>query len=52
MGMTCRRPHRVTLRSLLQAPARASQIHGRHAVLERADWEARGAGYRGPHLGG
>ena len=32
------------------APARASQIHGRYLVLERGDWEARGAGYRGVDL--
>jgi hypothetical protein len=28
------------------------QIQGAYAVLERADWETRGAGYRGKMLGG
>jgi hypothetical protein len=30
----------------------ASRIHGRYIVLERDEWEARGAGYRGRELGG
>ena len=29
----------------------ATQIQGTCEVLERAEWEARGAGYRGPMLG-
>ena len=33
-------------------PAWASRIQGRYLVLERDEWEARGAGYRGPILGG
>jgi len=32
--------------------ARASRIRGPCLVLERAEWEARGAGYRGAMLGG
>jgi len=34
------------------APAWAGCIHGRYLVLERKEWEARGAGYRGLQLGG
>ncbi len=34
------------------APAWARRIRGAYRVLERAEWEAEGAGYRGPHLGG
>jgi hypothetical protein len=34
------------------APAWASRIQGRFLVLERDQWEARGAGYRGRMLGG
>ena len=34
------------------APAWASQIQGPYRVLERDEWEARGAGYRGVELGG
>ena len=30
----------------------AGQIHGQYLVLERDEWEARGAGYRRPGLGG
>ena len=30
----------------------ASRIQGRYDVLERTEWEARGAGYRGTELGG
>ena len=30
----------------------ATRIRGAYLVLERAEWEARGAGYRGPMLGG
>lgn len=30
----------------------AEQIHGAYRMLERAEWEARGAGYRGMMLGG
>ena len=33
-------------------PAWAGRIQGRYLVLERDEWEARGAGYRGPMLGG
>jgi hypothetical protein len=34
------------------APAWAGRIHGRYLVLERDKWEAGGAGFRGPELGG
>jgi len=34
------------------APEWARQILGKYFVLERDEWEARGAGYRGAHLGG
>ena len=34
------------------APAWASQIRGRYLVLERAEWEMSGRGYRGVELGG
>jgi hypothetical protein len=30
----------------------ATRIQGQYEVLEREQWEARGAGYRGPMLGG
>lgn len=30
----------------------APHIRGEFLVLKRAEWEARGAGYRGPMLGG
>ncbi len=30
----------------------ATRIQGRYLVLERAEWEARGSGYRGVELGG
>ena len=30
----------------------ASRIRGRYVVLERPEWEVRGAGYRGAELGG
>ena len=30
----------------------AARIGEDYLVLDRAEWEARGAGYRGPHLGG
>jgi hypothetical protein len=30
----------------------AGQVHGGYMVLEREEWEARGAGYRGAMLGG
>jgi len=30
----------------------AARIRGRYLVLQRDEWEARGAGYRGPMLGG
>lgn len=33
-------------------PAWATRIHGRYLVLERDEWEAQGAGYRGTMLGG
>ena len=33
-------------------PAWAGQVRGRYLVLERAEWEARGRGYRGRMLGG
>jgi hypothetical protein len=33
-------------------PAWASRIQGRYLVLEREEWKAWGAGYRGPALGG
>jgi len=34
------------------AGAWAGKIHGKHRVLERAEWEVHGAGYRGTELGG
>jgi len=34
------------------APAWAARILGAYHMLDRAEWEARGAGYRGPQLGG
>jgi hypothetical protein len=34
------------------APAWARRILGQYLTLERAEWEARGAGYRGKMLGG
>ena len=33
------------------APPWAGRIHGKYRVLERAEWEAGGAGYRGRELG-
>lgn len=33
-------------------PGWATRIQGRYLVLERDEWEARGAGYRGGALGG
>jgi len=33
-------------------PAWARRIRGQHLVLERGEWMARGAGYRGKDLGG
>ena len=35
-----------------RAPAWADRIHGKYRLLERAEWEAEGAGYRGVELGG
>ena len=48
------RPSGETLRftCLEHAPAWARQSVGEYLVLERDEWEARGAGQRGPHLGG
>jgi hypothetical protein len=33
------------------APAWAGRIQGRYLMLDRAEWEARGSGYRGMMLG-
>ena len=48
------RPSGETLRFTCaeHVPAWATRIQGRCLVLERDEWEARGAGYRGPALGG
>jgi hypothetical protein len=48
------RPSGETLRFTCtdHLPAWAGQIHGQYLVLERDEWEARGAGYRGEMLGG
>jgi hypothetical protein len=48
------RPAGQTLRFTCREhlPAWASRIRGRYLVLERDEWEARGAGYRGRMLGG
>lgn len=44
--------HTVGFTCATHAPAWAGRIHGRYLVLERDEWEARGAGYRGTELGG
>ena len=48
------RPSGETLRFACRAhrDAFADRIQGPHQVLERTEWEVRGAGYRGPGLGG
>jgi len=48
------RPSGHTLRftCVAHAPAWAGRICGRYLVLEGAEWEARGRGYRGVELGG
>jgi len=48
------RPTGETLRFVCRAhrDAWASRIRGPYPVLERAEWEAHGAGYRGAELGG
>jgi len=48
------RPTGETLRFVCRAhrDAWASRISGPYRVLERAEWEASGAGYRGVALGG
>jgi hypothetical protein len=48
------RPSGETLRFTCaeHAPTWASRILGKYVVLERDEWEARGAGYRGKMLGG
>jgi hypothetical protein len=48
------RPSGETLRFTCREhlPAWATRIQGRYLVLERDEWEARGAGYRGAGLGG
>ena len=48
------RPSGETLRFTCadHLPAWATRIQGRYLVLERDEWEARGAGYRGVMLGG
>jgi hypothetical protein len=48
------RPDGETLRFTCadHLPAWATRIQGRYLVLERDEWEARGAGYRGVMLGG
>ena len=53
-GLVLVRPSGQTLASTCAAHAAAwaGQIHGAYRVLERAEWEALGAGYRGPQLGG
>jgi hypothetical protein len=53
-GLVLVRPSGHTLRFICttHAPAWAGRIHGAYRVLERAEWEAGGAGYRGKELGG
>lgn len=48
------RPVRKALRFSCAAhrDAWAECIRGMHSVLDRADWQAWGSGYRGPMLGG
>jgi hypothetical protein len=48
------RPSGETLRFTCaeHAPAWAGRIQGRYLVLQRDEWEAQGAGYRGKMLGG
>jgi hypothetical protein len=48
------RPNGETLRFSCaeHRDAWATRIRGPYLVLERAEWEARGRGYRGPMLGG
>ena len=48
------RPTGERLRFVCRAhrDAWASRIRGPYLVLERDEWEARGAGYRGAELGG
>jgi hypothetical protein len=47
------RPSGETLRFTCaeHAPAWAGRVQGRYLLLERAEWEARGRGYRGVMLG-
>ncbi|MGE5231341.1 MAG: hypothetical protein ACM3NS_06330 [Deltaproteobacteria bacterium] len=53
-GLVLMRPGGQTLgfTCAAHASAWAGRIHGNYRVLERAEWEAQGAGYRGPALGG
>jgi hypothetical protein len=53
-GLVLVRPSGQTLRFTCaeHAPAWAGRIHGRYLVLEREEWEAQGASYRGTELGG
>jgi len=48
------RPSGETLRfsCIEHGPGWAARILGEYRVLDLAEWEARGAGYRGVHLGG
>jgi len=53
-GLVLVRPGGETLRFTCaeHLPAWADRIQGRYLVLERDEWEARGAGYRLNHEGG
>jgi len=53
-GLVLVRPsgHTLRLTCAAHSPAWASQIQGPDRVLERDEWESRGAGYRGAELGG
>jgi hypothetical protein len=53
-GLVLVRPNGDTIRfsCVEHREAWATRIRGRHLVLERDEWEARGSGYRGPELGG
>jgi hypothetical protein len=53
-GLVLVRPSGETLRFTCaeHLPAWATRIRGTYLVLERAEWEAQGAGYRSKMLGG
>jgi hypothetical protein len=53
-GLVLVRPSGETLRFTCAEylPGLANQIQGKYRVLERAEWEAQGAGYRCKMLGG